>query len=232
MPLPKIKLPIFTCQILSHNGPVKFKPFTVKEEKILLVAKESADDDNAILEAVKQIINNCLITELDVSKLPIFDIQYLFIQLRSKSIGNIIELSLRDKEDKKLYKVEVNLDDIKYNKPDGHSNNIKINNDTGIVMKYPTVDMIKSKDFKKDPLATFELIKDCVDYVYSGDSIYKSAETPRSELDEFFENLPSEMVGKFNDYITTIPLVSHTVSYVNSNGKKIDYEVSNLRNFF
>lgn len=232
MPLPKIKLPVFTCQIISQKEPVQFKPFTVKEEKILLIAKESAEDDYTLLEAVKQIINNCLITKLDVSKLPLFDIQYLFIQLRSKSIGNIIELSLRDTEDKKLYKVEVNLDDIKYIKPDNHSNTIKINDDTGIVMKYPTIDMLKGKDFKKDPLATFELIKDCVDYVYNGNSIFKSSETPRAELDEFFESMPSEMVGKFNEFISSMPSVSHKVSYVNSNGKKVDYEVNNLKNFF
>lgn len=232
MPLPKIKLPIFTCQILSSNELVKFKPFTVKEEKILLIAKESADDDYTLLEAVKQVINNCLITKLDVNKLPLFDIQYLFIQLRSKSIGNIIELSLRDTEDKKLYKVSVNLDDIKYNKPDNHSNIIKINEDVGVVMKYPTVDMLKGKDFKKDSLATFELLKDCVDNIYTDNSIFKSSETPRNELDEFFEGMPAEMVGKFNEFLNTIPSVTHIVSYVNSNGKKVDYEVNNLKNFF
>lgn len=231
MPLPKIKLPVFSCQIVSSKEPVKFRTFTVAEEKILLIAKESIEDQNVILDTVRQVINNCLITKLDVLKLPMFDIQYLFIQMRSKSVGNIIELNLRDNEDKKVYKVNFNLDDIKYTKPDNHSNIVKVNDTVGMVMKYPTINMFKNKDFENS-LGIVEVLKECVDSVYDGDTIYKTSDVTKQELDEFFDNLPGTVVEEFNKFIDTMPQVSHIVSYTNSNGKVVNYEVNNLKNFF
>lgn len=231
MGLPKLQVPIFNCKLHSVNDQVKFRPFTVKEEKILLIAKESIEDSNVLLDSVRQIVGNCLVSKLDVSKLPMFDLVYLFVQLRSKSIGNILELNLRDNEDNKVYKVEVNLDNIKLTTNPEHNNKIKLNDTVGLIMKYPTVETLKGKNLDNID-DSIEVVKQCIESVYDSDNVYKLKDNTKEEIEEFFNSMSVQNLADIRTFFDTMPTMNHSVTYTNSKGTVQSYEVNNLKNFF
>lgn len=231
MGLPKLQVPIFNCKLHSVNDQVKFRPFTVKEEKILLIAKESIEDSNVLLDSVRQIVGNCLVSKLDVSKLPMFDLVYLFVQLRSKSIGNILELNLRDNEDNKVYKVEVNLDNIKLTTNPEHNNKIKLNDTVGLIMKYPTVETLKGKNLDNID-DSIEVVKQCIESVYDSDNVYKLKDQTKEEIEEFFNSMSVQNLADIRTFFDTMPTMNHSVTYTNSKGTVQSYEVNNLKNFF
>lgn len=231
MGLPKLQVPIFNCKLHSINEPVKFRPFSVKEEKILLIAKESIEDPGTLLDSVRQIVSNCLVTKLDVSKLPMFDLIYLFVQLRSKSIGNVLELNLRDNEDNKIYKVEVDLDKIKLTSNPDHNNKIKLNDSIGLIMKYPTIETLKNKNLD-DIDDSIEIVKQCIESVYDSDNVYKLKDQTPEEIQEFFDSMSIQNFSDIRKFFDTMPSMNHTVSYTNSKGTVQNYEVNNLKNFF
>jgi len=231
MGLPKLQVPIFICKLHSVDEPVKFRPFSVKEEKVLLIAKESIDDSNILLDSVRQIVNNCVISKIDVSKLPMFDLIYLFVQLRSKSIGNILELNLRDNEDNKIYKVEVNLDNISLTINPNHTNKIKLSDNIGLIMKYPTIETLKNKDLNNID-DSIEIVKQCIESVYDSDNVYKFKDQSKEEIDEFFNTMSIQNISDIRSYFETMPSMNYTVSYTNSKGTVQNYEVNNLKNFF
>ena len=166
MSLPKIDYSMVNIKVPSLNKNYKFRPFLVKEEKLLLMARESENSEDILL-AIKQVVNNCVLDKLDIDKLAVFDLEYIFLKLRSISVDNIVTLSYTDLEDKKPYEFKINLDDVKVIYPEKIDNNIKINSKSGIVMSYPSASLYEDKEFltlKKDYL--FELIIKCLDKLY------------------------------------------------------------------
>jgi hypothetical protein len=233
MPLPKIKHPIFEFTIPSTNKKEPFRPFLVKEEKILLMAK-SSEDPSEILRAVKQVVNNCAINDsFDVDRLAIFDIEYLFIQLRSVSVNNVVKVSYRDNEDQEVYDFEIDLKDIKIKFPEKVDRVIKITNDMGIQMRYPSASIFDDKDFfKAGDDAFYELIVRCIDKIYDGDDIYDPSEYTKEEIEEFLNDVGVEVFDKIQTFMTNVPRLYHKLEYKNKNGNNRIIELTSLTDFF
>lgn len=232
MALPKIDYPIHLIEIPSLKKQFRFRPFLVKEEKILLMAKEGGNPTD-MLEAIKQVVNNSLIDKLDIDKLSLFDIEWLFIKLRSVSVDNIVKLSYKDLEDEKNYEFDVNLEDVKIIFPENADNNIKINDDTGILMKYPTAGLYTDKLFlslEKDHM--FELIVRCVDKIYHGDDVYTSKDFKRQELVEFLEGLNVSVFDDIQKYLLGVPKLNYEIKYKNSKGSDRLIVLNSLNDFF
>ncbi len=231
MKLPVIDSPIFEVKLVSIEEPVKFRPFTVKEEKIFLIAEES-NDDRDILNAIRQVITNCCITKVDVNKLPLFDIEYLFLQLRSKSVNNISILRYRDKEDNTVREFEVDLDTIKPVIQPDHSRTIKLSDTVTVSFNYPTIeDMNRIKTNSDD--AAIELVASCIDSILEGDEIYVGDNFPLEERIEFINNLNTKSFEKIlGVFVETMPRITHTLTYTNKNGNLREIVLDGYRSFF
>lgn len=230
MPLPKIDLPLYELKILSQKKPVKFRPFLVKEEKLLLMALES-DDETTIMSTIKQVINNCLVTELDIDSLPIFDIEYLFLNIRARSVGETIETFFicRNATDSKVneegeeefiecanaMKVSVNLLDIKPPKADVETK-INLTNKIGMQMKFPTIATFKTVQAVASSENTeniFNLIYDCCEYVYDSDGMYYAKETTKEDFYNFLESLTQEQFDSIVRFFEDLPTLEHDVEH-------------------
>jgi len=232
--LPKIDYPLYMIKVPSTKENLKFRPFLVKEEKLLLMGKES-NEPSDILMAIKQIINNCCVDNIDVNKLCIFDIEYIFLKLRSLSVDNIVKLTYKDFEDEKNYDFEVDLNTIEldYPKTDAVSKNIKLGDNMGIVMKYPSASLYEDKDFlslEKDYM--FELVVRCIDKIYVNDEVYDPSNYSKKELDEFLESLSVKAFGDINDFLSTTPRLYHLIEYKNELGNDRKIELVSLNDFF
>jgi len=238
MSLPKLSTPLFEEVIPSTKQAIRFRPFLVKEEKILLIA-QSGGTKREVINAIRQIINNCVImqdgTNFDVNNLALFDLEYLFIKIRAKSVDNIVKLKYIDHEDEKTYEIEVKLDDITVKFDESNNNKIKINESVGIVMKYPTpeiTDKIELGDNINDMDITQTLIKECIDKIYDADDVYLAKETDPKELNEFIDSMPIKVFEDIKKFFETLPKISHTVEYTNSKGTKREIELSSIDDFF
>ena len=170
MAIPKIVTPTYECELPSTKQKIKYRPFLVKEEKVLLVALES-DDDNSIQDAIIQVLQNCVMTDIKVDKLPIFDFEYLYLKVRAKSVGEVVNLKLKCPDDEKvLVDHALNLDDLQVKFNPDHKKEISFEKDYGIVMKYPTVKEFKQGQNPSE--ASFSLVKDCLSMIYKGEETY------------------------------------------------------------
>ena len=233
MSLPKIDQPIYTITVPSLKKKFQFRPFLVKEEKLLLMAKES-NNPSDILTAIKQVVNNCSLNEsLKIDKLPIFDLEYLFLKLRALSVDNIVKVVYKDFEDDKEYKFEIDLNQVEVKFPEKNDPNIKITDKSGIVMHYPTASLYDDKDFTTlDKDYMFELIVRCVDKIYYEDDIYETKDYKKSELIEFLENLNVAVFEKILKFLTSVPKIHHEIVYKNSLGNERKIEFNSLNDFF
>jgi hypothetical protein len=233
MTLPKISHPTFRLTVPSSKKQLTFRPFLVKEEKILLMAKTS-DDNNDILSAVKQVVNNCCQeNNFDVNKLTIFDLEYLFLKIRSNSVGNMVPLSFKDLEDDKEYKFEVDLNTIEVKFPKNVDSRIKIDDKTGIVMRYPSASLYDDKDFLSlGQDAMFELMLRCVDKIYSGDEMFDPSSYTREQMADFMDGLDVKTFEKIQEFLSSAPSMSHTLTYKNSLGHDRKIELTTLNDFF
>lgn len=233
MTLPKIDQPIHNINVPSLKKKYPFRPFLVKEEKLLLMAKESQNASD-ILGAIKQVVNNCsLDSKLAVEKLPIFDLEYLFLKLRAVSVDNIVKISYKDFEDNKEYNFEIDLNNVEVKFPQKNNENIKITNKSGIVMKYPTSSLYDDKDFinlEKDYM--FELIVRCIDKIYYEDDIYEAKDYKKQELADFLDNLNVATFEKVLEFLTNAPKIYHEIKYTNSLGNERKIEFNSLNDFF
>lgn len=233
MSLPKITYPTYNIKIPSLKKNIKFRPFLVKEEKILLMAKES-DKYADIFSAVKQIVDVCCLDDsIDVDKLTLFDLEYIFIKLRSFSVENIIKVSYKDLEDEKNYEFNIDLNEIEVKFPKKIDNNIKITDNLGILMKYPSAAIYDDKDFldlDKDYL--FELIVRCVDKIYEDDSVFEAKDYSRKEIGEFLEGLNSKTFAEIQEFLVNSPKLEHIIKYKNSLGNEREITLNSLNDFF
>jgi len=231
MKLPIIDSPIFEIKLVSLEEPVKYRPFTVKEEKILLIAEES-NDDKDILNAIRQVIQNCCMSKVDVSKLPLFDIEYLFLQLRSKSVSNISTLRYRDKEDNEVREFEVDLDTIKPEIDPTHSTTIKLSDAVTVTFKYPTIeDVSKIKTDSED--ASIELVASCIDTILDEDELFVADNFTLEEKVEFINQLNTKSFENvLVTFVESMPKMTHTLRYTNNKGNKREIVLEGYRSFF
>ncbi len=233
MNLPKIEHPILNIEVPSLKKKYRFRPFLVKEEKLLLMAKESKEDTD-IFTAVKQVVENCsLDSKIKVDKLTLFDLEYLFLKIRASSVDNKINVGYRDAEDNKIYNFEVNLDDIKVVFPEKNNNTIKITDKAGLVMSYPQANLYADKDFlttEKDHL--FKLIVRCIDKIYEGDQVYEASNFTKEQLENFLENLDIKAFDKVHKFLLNTPKIEYVIEYENSNGNKRKITLNSLNDFF
>tara|TARA_Y100000592_G_scaffold14693_1_gene21267 strand:+ start:7028 stop:7747 length:720 start_codon:yes stop_codon:yes gene_type:complete len=225
MPLPKISTPTYELELPSTGKTIKFRPFLVKEEKLLVLALES-DDSKEITNAIKAVLKDCIQTRgVKVESLPTFDIEYLFLNIRGKSVGEDIEVSVLCPDDGETYaEVQINIDDIKVTKDKNHSNQIKIDDNLMMEMKYPSLDQfVKSNfEFSKDSQVdqSFELIASCIDKVYSADEAWTTDDFTKKEVTEFLEQMNSAQFKDIESFFSTMPKLSHEVQVINPKTKK------------
>jgi hypothetical protein len=233
MPLPQIMFPQFDIVIPSTKKKSKFRQFLVKEEKILLVAK-SSDDDNDTLTAIKQVVQNCsLDPAFDANKITIFDLEYIFLKLRALSVNNIVNLSYRDYEDDVVYDFQVNLDDIDVVFPKNVDPKIEIQSGTGIVMRYPPASLYGDKEFLNSKNSdAVDLIIRCVDKIFDTDTVYDPSSYTKEQLVEFVENLDIKTFEKINEFLSNSPKMTYEIKYKNSLGNNRSIVLNTLNDFF
>lgn len=232
MKLPKIQHPTFTLLLPSTKQEVRFRPFLVKEEKILLFAQQSTDP-REVLNAVKQIINNCIETEgVDVNTFTTYDVEYFFLQLRAKSVNNEVKLAYIDNEDQEKYTFEINLDDIKVTYPEGHGSKIEINETSGIVMREPTFGVLDNLKIEDSADVAFEVIAKCIDTVYEGGTVYNIADFSNDEVIEFIQSLDVNTFQKIQKFFDTMPKLEYVIEYKNKMDHDRKIVLNSLNDFF
>ena len=238
MPLPTISTPTYELVLPSSNRKIKFRPFLVKEEKILILAMES-QDTKQIANAVKNVITHCILTKgIKVDKLSTFDIEYLFLNIRGKSVGEDIEVMVTCPDDGKTQvPALINIDSIKVQKSDDHERDIKLDDQYTLRMRYPSLNEFIKNNFatttEMNVDDTFDLIASCIDQVYSEEESWASADCTKKELSTFLEQLDSKQFKLIEKFFETMPKLSHTVKVTNPNTKKeCEIVLEGLQNFF
>ena len=236
MSLPQINTPVHELKIPSTGRKVKYRPFVVREEKILLLALESENQEE-VTDAIIQIIGNCIQTKIDLDSLSTFDVEYIFLNVRAKSVGEILEFSITCPDDGETQaEVEINIDDIQVVKDKGHTDTIDLENGYFIKMKYPTMKYIMEKkpDDQKSLIdSTFEYAVECIDTIYNDEETWEAADSTKKELEEFVEQMNSKQYQKLQSFFATMPKLSHTVKVTNpKTGVKSDVTIEGLANFF
>ena len=238
MPLPKIATPTYELVLPSSNRKIKYRPFLVKEEKILIIALES-QDQKQIANAVKSILSSCILTRgTKVEKLSTFDIEYLFLNVRGKSVGEHIEVMVTCPDDGKTQvPALINIDSIKVQKSDEHEKDIKLDDQYTLRMRYPSLNEFIKNNFatatEMNVDDTFDLIASCIDQVYSEEESWTGADCTKKELSTFLEQLDSKQFKMIEKFFETMPKLSHTVNVINPNTKKENKIVlEGLQNFF
>ena len=223
MALPKIEVPTYDLTLPSRDEKIEFRPFTVKEEKILMIASESKND-NEIFTAVTKVIDECTFKKLESKTLPLFDIEYIFLKIRAKSVGEVTKFRVLCPDDHKTYtEVEIDLNGVEVHVDDDHTNKIILDKqkNLGVVFAYPTLDVAKvSKnltDAKTEDI--FEVIYSCVDHIFEGEKIYPAKDTSRDELVEFFESLSQENLVDIRKFFDSMPQLKHEVEVENPKTK-------------
>ena len=232
MALPKIDLPIFEMNLPSSGKPIKYRPFTVKEEKILLVAQESKEATQEIM-AVKQIVNNCL-PEIDVETLPMFDLEYVMLVLRSRSVDNTVDFSIEDPDTKENVKLTLNIEDVAVNTSENHTKEIQLNETYMLYLKYPTInEFIRIMQLDPtDPLVNYFMMISCLDKIASEDEVHFFKDYSDEETDAFVENFSSQVVKGIQQFFETMPKLRHEMKYTNKNNDEKTFVVEGMRSFF
>ena len=237
MPLPKINTPTYELEIPSTNKKIKYRPFLVKEEKILIIAMES-EDPKQITDAIKTVITNCVITKgIKVDDLSTFDIEYLFLNIRGKSVGETVEVLITCPDDNiTQVPVSINLDDIKVEVDENHSKDIKLDENTSIRMKYPSMLEFVRNNFGSGDVTvddSFDLISSCIEQIYTEEESWTSSDFTKNELLEFIEQLNSKQFKQIEKFFETMPKLSHTVKIKNpETGVESEVILEGLTSFF
>ncbi len=240
MPLPKIATPSYELELPSTGKKIQYRPFLVKEEKLLVIALES-EDTKQITNAIKAVIKSCVLTKgVKVEALPTFDIEFLFLNIRGKSVGEDINLNLVCPDDEKTeVSVSINLDDIKVQKPEGHSNQIKLDGNLMMELKYPSLnEFIKNNfdpnDASRNPMdQSFDLIGSCIDKIYNEEEVWAADDCSKKEINDFLDSMNSNQFKEVEKFFETMPKLSHTVKVYNPTTKvESDVVLEGLASFF
>ena len=219
MALPMNSTPIYNLVIPSTKKSITYRPFLVKDQKTLLIAQQS-DDQRIMIDSLKEVIKSCVTEPIEINKPAIFDIEYIFTQLRSKSVGETVDIVLSCDEDhgednaKAKIQHTVDLSQLTVQEKEGHTNKIELFGTVGVVMKYPNIDDVKKlQGGEVTADDTFKLVASSIDYIYDAESVYHSKDQTEQELMDFINNLTSEQFGKIQSFFDTMPKLTHTVNY-------------------
>jgi len=238
MPLPRIATPTYELELPSTGETINYRPFLVKEEKVLVIALES-EDNKQITGAIKAVLKSCVITKgIKVEQLPTFDIEYLFLNIRGKSVGEELEVNVICPDDEETeVPVVINLDEIEVQKDENHTNKIKVDNSIMMEMKYPSLDQFIKSNFdfnEKNAMdQSFDLIAGSIDKIYTEDEVWATADCTKKEVKEFLESMNSSQFKKIESFFDTMPKLSHTIKVTNPK-TKVENEVvlEGLASFF
>jgi len=238
MPLPKIATPTYELELPSTGQSIKYRPFLVKEEKVLVIALES-EDNRQITTAIKAVLKSCILTKgVKVESLPTFDIEYLFLNIRGKSVGEELEVNVICPDDEKTtVPVIINLDEIEIQKNENHSNKIKVDSNIMMELKYPSLDEFIKNNFdfndKNAMDQSFDLIAACIDKVYTEDEVWATADCTKKEVKEFLESMNSQQFKDIEAFFESMPKLSHIINVTNPK-TKVESEVTleGLASFF
>ena len=238
MPLPKIATPTYELELPSTGKSIKYRPFLVKEEKVLVIALES-EDTKQITNAIKAVLKNCVLTKgIKVENLPTFDIEFLFLNIRGKSVGEEIEVNIVCPDDGETnVSVFIDLDSIQVSKDDNHTPQIKLDDDLMMEMKYPSLEQfIKNNfDFQEGNQMdqSFELIATCIDKIYNEDEVWATADCTKKEVKDFLESMNSSQFKEIEKFFESMPKLKHTIEVTNPNTKvKSEVVLEGLASFF
>ena len=229
MALPKLNTPTYELEVPSTDEKIKYRPFLVKEEKILMIAMESKDNTQ-IVNAVKDIVSACTFDKIDISSMPMFDVEYIFLNIRAKSVGEVSKLRVLCPDNKKTYtKVNVEIGE-------GHTNKIELTDDTGMIMTYPTIDSFTETGITSiNAENMLDLIGSCVLQIYEdkGEKVYQGKDQTRKEMTEFIESMNTAQFKKVQKFFDTMPKLKHTIKVKNPKTKKSsDITLNGLNDFF
>ena len=236
MALPTLTTPTYELEIPSTDEKIKYRPFLVKEEKILMMAMESKSDAD-ITQAVKDIVSECTFNKVNISNMPMFDVEYIFLQIRSKSVDEVSKLKLLCPDDKKTYAdVELNLNEVKVQVGDDHTNKIELDNGMGIIMTYPTIDSFRDSGIRDINASNMlDVISGCIMQIYEeeGKKIYDPKDQTKKELTEFIESLNTKQFKQVQKFFETMPKLKHDITIKNPKTKKESkVTLTGLNDFF
>jgi len=240
MPLPKIATPSYELELPSTGKTIQYRPFLVKEEKLLVIALES-EDTKQITNAIKAVIRACILTKgVKVESLPTFDIEFLFLNIRGKSVGEEIDVNLICPDDNETeVNVSINLDDIQVQKPEGHSNQIKLDNNLMMELKYPSLNEFIKNNFDPNDAGanameqSFDLIGSCISKIYNEDEVWVAADCSKKEINDFLDSMNSNQFKEIESFFETMPKLTHVVNVTNPKTKvKSDVVLEGLASFF
>ena len=236
MALPKLNTPTYELEVPSTDEKIKYRPFLVKEEKILLMAMESKENAQ-IINAVKDIVSSCTFEKLNVATMPMFDMEYIFLQIRAKSVGEVSKLKILCPDDKKTYaNAEVDLTEVEVQVDDNHTNKIELTDDMGMIMTYPTIDSFTDSGIQTiNANNMLDVIGTCILQIYEqkGEKVYQAKDQTKKELTEFIESMNSNQFKKLQSFFDTMPKLTHTIKVKNPKTKKSsDVKLTGLNDFF
>jgi len=236
MALPKLTTPTYELEVPSTDEKIKYRPFLVREEKILLIALESGENKD-IVQAVKTIVDECTFNKLNLGKMPMFDVEYVFLQIRAKSVGEISDLKLLCPDDGKTYaKVEVDLTEIRVHVDEEHNSKVELTDEMGMIMTYPNIDStidIGVTDINASNM--LDVIVTCIEQIYDkgGEEVHMAVDSTKKELTEFIEQLNTEQFKKVQKFFDTMPKLTYTVEIENPKTKvKSEITLNGLNDFF
>jgi hypothetical protein len=220
MALPMNNMPMFTLIVPSTNKPAKYRPFLVKDEKALMIAQQS-EDIGVMVDTLKEVVKSCLVDSIDVDSLATFDLEYIFTQIRGKSVGEKIELLFAcdtdhgEQNEKAVTKITIDISNLEVKKDPSHTNKINLFQDVGVVMKYPTLEVAKKLEGNDlgDIDGIFDVISESIDFIYQGEDIYYAKDQSREELLQFLNNLTSDQFIRIQKFFETMPKLSKEVEY-------------------
>ena len=236
MALPQVSLPTYELEVPSNGKKIKFRPFVVKEEKLLLLALET-EDEKQIESAVKQLLKGCIQSRIKIEDLAIFDLEYIFLQIRAVSVGEIVEMRVTCRDDEKtVINYNLNLSEVKVQMPKDYSNKIMLTDDMGVIMKYPSWnEFITGSIMGQDPTADniLNIIAGCIDQIFDAEDVYDSSTTSKKEFVQFVENLTNQQFEKIQKFFEESPKLEHNFTLKNPNtGVENEFVIAGLSNFF
>jgi len=234
MALPKVVAPTYELELPSNGKKIKYRPFLVKEEKVLLIAMDSGDEKQ-ITQATVDVIKSCVTSRIKVEDLPSFDLEYIFLKIRAASVGEEITVNVVCLDDNKT-KVQhtININDVKVFKPKGHTDKVMISKDVGVIMKYPKLDHFIEFGIRGETdMDGLDIIVGCIDQIFEGEEVTESKDCSMKELKEFIESLTQRQFNKVAKFFETMPKLQHKFDVVNPNTKKSStYTIEGLQSFF
>ena len=236
MALPTVDLPTHELEIPSNKKKIKFRPFLVKEEKVLLLALESDNDVN-IREAVLNLLKGCVTSRVKLENLATFDLEYIFLNIRAVSVGEVVDIQVTCQDDEKTQvKYQLNLTDVQVSFPKGHTNKIMLNDDLGVIMKYPSFNRFVESQFAQKDVnedTVIEIIAESIDQIFQGEEVYDESTTTPKEFVQFVESLTTHQLEKLQGFFETSPRLEHKFKIKNPNTDvESDYTLSGLQSFF